>query len=91
MIQLHQNFVKAKNALTIQIRIENVRLANFLYNRKISKINSSTCLCDHQKQTMKHIIVSCLLHDRTEIENEMKTMNYRLLINTAAELKRFIR
>ena len=49
IIQLHQNFVKAKNALTTQIRIENVKLAIFLYNRRISKINSSTCLCDHQK------------------------------------------
>ena len=91
MIQLHQNFVKAKNALTTQICIENVKLANFLYNRRISEINSSTCLCDDQRQTMKHIIVSCLLHDRTKIENEMKTMNYRFLINTAAELKKFIR
>ena len=91
MIQLHQNFVKTKNALATQIRIENVKLTNFLYNRRISEINSSTCFYDHQKQTMKHIIVSCSLHDRTEIENEMKTMNYRFLINTAAELKRFIR
>ena len=91
MIQLHQNFVKAKSVLATQIRIENVKLANFLYNRRVSKINSSTCLCDHQKQTMKHIIVSCSLHDRTEIENERKTIDYRLFINTAAELKKFIR
>ena len=47
MIQLHQNFVKAESVLATQIRIENVKLANFLYNRKISEINSSTCLCDH--------------------------------------------
>ena len=40
---------------------------------------------------MKRIIVSCLLHDRTEIKNEMKTINYRLFINIAAELKKFIR
>ena len=91
MIQLHQNFVKAKSALTTQIRIENVKLANFLYNRKISKINLSTCFCDYQRQTMKHIIVSCSLHDRTEIENERKTIDYRFFINTAAELKKFIR
>ena len=49
MIQLHQSFVKAKSALTTQIRIENVRLTNFLYNHKISKINSSTCFCDYQR------------------------------------------
>ena len=66
MIQLHQNLVKTKNVLATQIRIENVKLANFLYNRRISKINSSTCFCDHEKQTMKHIIVLCSLHNRKE-------------------------
>ena len=91
MIQLHQNFVKAKNVLATQIRIENVRLANFLYNRRISKINSSTCLCDHQRQTMKHIIVSCLLHNKIDIKNERRTIDYRFFINTAAKLKKFIR
>ena len=91
MIQLHQNLVKAKSVLATQIRIENVRLANFLYNRRISKINSSTCLCDHQKQTMKHIIVSCSLHNRIDIENERRTIDYRFFINTAAELKKLTR
>ena len=90
MIQLHQNLVKAESALTTQIRIENVKLANFLYNRRISEINSSTCLCDHKKQTTKHIIVSCSLYNRTEIKNEKETIDYRLFINTATELKKFI-
>ena len=91
MIQLHQNFVKAESVLATQIRIENVRLTNFLYNRKISKINSSTCFCDHQRQTMKHIIVSCSLHNRIDIENERKTIDYRFFINTATGLKKFTR
>ena len=91
MIQLHQNFVKAQSALATQIRIENVKLANFLYNRKISEISLSTCFCNHQKQTIKHIIVSFSLHDRTEIEKKIKTIDYRLFINTATELKKFIR
>ena len=91
MIQLHQNLVKARSILATQIRIENVRLANFLYNRRILKINSSTCLCYYQRQTMKHIIVSCSLHNKIEIENAMKTIDYRSFIKTAAELKKFIR
>ena len=91
MIQLHQNFVKAENALATQIRIENVRLANFLYNCRVSEISSSTCLCNYQRQTMKHIIVSCSLHDKTEIKNEIKTIDYRFFINTAAELQKLIR
>ena len=91
IIQLHQNFVKAKSALATQIRIENVKLANFLYNRKILKINLSTCFCDYQRQTMKHIIVSCSLYNKTKIKNEIKTIDYRLFINTATKLKKFIR
>ena len=89
IIQLYQKLAKAKNALATQIRIENVELANFLYKRRVSDIDSSACLCDHQRQTMKHVIVSCSQHDRTEIENEKKSMNYRNLINTTAELKKF--
>ena len=88
-IQLHQEFAKAENVLATQIRIENVKLANFLYKRRISDIDSSTCLCDHQRQIMKHVIVSCSQHDRTEIKNEKKSMNYRSFINTTAKLKKF--
>ena len=87
-IQLHQEFAKAESVLATQIRIENVELANFLYKRRVSGIESSACLCDHQRQTMKHIIVSCSQHDRTEIENERESMNYRSLTNTTAELKK---
>ena len=70
MIRLYQNFVKAESVLKTQLRIENVKLKIFLYNRKISKINSSTCFCDHRKQRIKYIIISCSLHDRIDIENE---------------------
>ena len=56
-IQLYQEFAKAKNVLTTQIRIENVKLTNFLCKRKILDINSSTCLCDYQRQIMKHVII----------------------------------
>ena len=48
------------------------KISKFLYKRRISNIDSSTCLCDHQRQIMKHVIVSCLQHDRTEIKNEKK-------------------
>lgn len=90
-IQLHHNLAKAKSALATQIRIENVELANFLYNRRVLKINSSACSCEHQKQIMKHMIVSCSQHDRTDIENDRESMNYKDFINTAAELKKLIR
>ena len=89
MIQLYQIFVKVKNVLTTQIVIENVRLTHFLYNRTVSKINSSTCFCDYQKQTIKHIIVSCLLHNKIEVGNEIKMIDYRLFFNTATKLKEF--
>ena len=80
-----------KSALITQIRIENVKLTNFLYKRRVSNINLSTCLCDHQKQIMKHVIVSCSQHNRIEIKNEKESINYRNFINTAAELKKFTR
>ena len=77
-----KEFAKAENVLTTQIRIENVKLTNFLYKRRVSDIDLSTCLCNHQKQIMKHVIVSFSQHDRIEIKNERKSMNYRNLINT---------
>ena len=87
-IQLHQKFAKAKSVLTTQIRIENTKLANFLYKRKISNIDSSTCFCNYQRQIIKYVIVSCLQHDKTEIKNEKRSMNYRNFINTTTELKK---
>ena len=88
---MHQDLAKVKNALTIQIHTKNIKLANFLYKRKISDIFLSTCSCEQQRQTMKHVIVSYSLHDRSKIKNDRKTRNYRNLINTTAELKIFIR
>ena len=90
-IQLHQEFAKAESVLATQIRIENVELANFLYKRRISNIDLSTCFCDHQRQIIKHVIVSCSQHDRTEIKNERKSINYQNFINTTAELKKLTR
>ena len=40
---------------------------------------------------MKHIIVLCSLHNQIEIENKMKTIDYRFFTNTATELKKLIR
>ena len=40
---------------------------------------------------MKHVIVSRLQHDKIEIENEKKSIDYRFFINTVVELKKFIR
>ena len=77
-----------KSALTAQIRTKNIKLANFLYNRKMFDVNSSTCLCEHQRQTMKHIIVSCSQDNRNEIENERNSMNYLNFINTTTEFKK---
>ena len=51
-------------------------------------INLSTCFCEYQRQIIKHIIVSCLKHDRTKIKKERKSINYRVFINTETELKK---
>ena len=37
---------------------------------------------------MKHVIVSCSQHNKIEIKNEKKSMNYRNFINTTAKLKK---
>ena len=80
-----------KSALSTQIRIENIELANFQDKRRVSKIHLSVCLCKHQRQIIKHIIISCLQHDKTEIKNERKSINYRTFINTKTESKKFTR
>ena len=48
-IQLHKKFAKVKSVLTTQIYIENVKLTNFLYKRRVLNINSSTYFCNHQE------------------------------------------
>ena len=40
---------------------------------------------------MKHMIALCLQHDRTEIKNEKKSIDYRIFINTKTESKKFTR
>ena len=88
---MHQNFAKIKNVLSTQICIENVKLKKKICNCRISKINSLMCLCKHEKQIIKHIIISCLQYNRNNIKNDRKSIDYKNFVNTTTKLKKFIR
>ena len=83
-LKIHSNLAKAESSLATQIRTEKIGLANFLFNRRVPNVNSPACICGWPRQTAKHAIMHCQLIDgRNELVNQVKTNNYRTIIEKA--------
>ena len=88
-LKIHSNLAKAESSLATQIRTEKIGLANFLFNRRVPNVNSPACICGWPRQTAKHVIMHCQLIDgRNELFNQVKTNNYRTIIENSAKLKK---
>jgi hypothetical protein len=91
-LKLHEKLIKFESSLTTQIRTKRIELADYLFNKKVSKIVSFACFCDWIKQNVKHIVLQCL--DYTQSKNSMfkkeNTTNFRRFMITIKKIKTMI-
>ena len=81
--------MKVESALATQIRYEKIRLANFLFNRRVPGIMTPAGSCEWQKQTAKNIILHCRLIDRRyEVLKQIGINDYRTIMSSSKKLKK---
>ena len=92
-LKLHENLIKIKNNLVIQMRTNRIKLIDYLFHRRMFIVEFSTCSCDWFKQITKHIMLFCSNHStyRSSMLRAVETLNFSMLLDTAKDLKSVIR
>jgi len=88
-IKFRIKLYKTKNSLVIYIRTERINLKAYLYSRKISGIDLFNCDCGWVRQTIKYILIFCIIWTklRNRILTAAESLNYRKIVSTAKRLK----
>ncbi len=56
---LHKNHAKSHSALLTQLHIRKIDFNQFLYERWVLNITTTTCKCDKDWMLIKHILLTC--------------------------------
>ncbi len=59
--QLHKSMPKAESTLATHIRTERIGLKAYLHLNKVPGHDNSACECGHISQTVKHVLIHCLI------------------------------
>jgi hypothetical protein len=87
-LKLHEQFRKVESSLTTHIRTKKIELANFLHRRKVLEMKSSTCRCEWNRQTTKHVIMFCsMMIDRYTLWRDVKHFDYNQMMHSNKFLK----
>jgi hypothetical protein len=71
------------------MRTNRIELAKYLFHRRVLIIVISACFCDWLRQTLKHVMLFCLNHNRTRERMlfVVETQNLRRLLNINKRVK----
>ena len=78
---------KFVNALIIQIKSEKIELINFLFQRRVFDVKTKICECDFFKQTIKHVLLFCLLHSNRSNLRAAESLNFQFLTDDFKNIK----
>jgi hypothetical protein len=88
-LKLHKILTKSESALVTHMRTRRIKLADYLFFRRVFIVLSSDCFCDYSRQTLKHVLFFC--RNRATNKQRMfsvdETTNLRKLLNIEKKLK----
>jgi hypothetical protein len=92
-LKLHDNLFKIESSLITQMRTNRIELAKYLFHRRVLIIVTSACFCDWLRQTLKHVMLFCLNHNRTRESMLLvaETQNLRRLLNINKKIRMMTR
>ncbi len=88
-LKLHDNLFKIESSLITQMRTNRIELTKYLFHRRVFIIVTSACFCDWFRQTLKHVMLFCLNHNRTRESMLLvaETQNLRRLLNINKKIR----
>ncbi len=91
-LKLHEKLIKFESSLATQIRTKRIKLTDYLFNERVSKIVSFACFCDWIKQNVKHIVLQCFdyTQNKSNMFKKKNTTNFRRFIIIVKKIKTMI-
>jgi hypothetical protein len=88
-MKLHKDLIKSKNFFAIHIRTKRIKLTDYFFFRRVFIVLTSNCICEHSKQTLRHILFFCRdwSKNRQRMLRDDETTNMSRLLNIAKSLK----
>jgi hypothetical protein len=88
-MNLHKSLIKSKNSFATHMRTKRIKLIDYFFFRRVLIVLTSNCLCEHSRQTLRHILLFC--RDWSESRQRMlrddETTNMSRFLNIAKNLK----
>jgi hypothetical protein len=88
-MKLHKNLFKLKSSFAIHMKTRRIELTDYLFFRRVLIVLTSDCLCEHSRQTLRHILLFCRewSESRQRMLRDDETTNMSRFLNTAKSLK----
>jgi hypothetical protein len=88
-MKLHKDLSKSKSSFAIHMRTKRIELADYFFFRRVLIVLTSDCLCEHSRQTLRHILLFCRewSESRQRMLRDDETTDMSRLLNTAKNLK----
>jgi ribosome-binding ATPase YchF (GTP1/OBG family) len=88
-MKLHKDLSKSKSSFATHIRTRRIELADYFFFRRVFIVLTSDCLCEHSRQTLRHILLFCRewSENRQRMLRDDETTDMSRLLNTAKNLK----
>jgi hypothetical protein len=88
-MKLHKDLFKSKNSFAIHMKTKRIELINYFFFRRVLIVLTSDCLCEHSRQTLRHIFLFCRKwsENRQRMLRDDETTDMSRLLNTAKSLK----
>jgi hypothetical protein len=88
-MKLHKDLIKSKNSFAIYMKTKCIKLIDYFFFRRVFIVLTSSCFCEHSRQTLRHILFFC--RDWSESRQRMlrddETTNISRFLNIAKNLK----
>jgi hypothetical protein len=88
-MKLHKNLIKSKSFLVIHMKTKRIKLTDYFFFRRVFIVLTSNCLCEHSRQTLRHILFFCRdwSKSRQRMLRDDETTNMSKLLYIAKNLK----
>jgi len=92
-LRLHKNRAKSHSALLTQLRIEKIDFNQFLHERRVLDVATTTCKCDRDRMSIKHVLLTCSKWkaERKTMQHEENITNLRKLLEIRSATTAIIR
>jgi hypothetical protein len=88
-MKLHKDLIKSKSSFATHMRTRRIELIDYLFFRRVLIVLTSNCLCEHSRQTLRHILLFCRdwSKSRQRMMRDDETTNMSRLLSISKNLK----